>query len=116
MSGVFTFDTNIYSRIRTNIFSLEFYTHWEYHSLVTTQVVPSTQVPLPDHPVPPHCAYFCKVPPGAEVGVGVDSGVVEVTSVVPGSGALVDVGEEGGSLTTTPPGPATEVVRDPLSM
>ena len=27
------------------------------------QVVPATQVPDPVHPVPPHCAYFAKVPP-----------------------------------------------------
>lgn len=42
------------------------------------QVVPASQVPLPAHPVPPHCAYFGNVPPvpGDEVGVPEDGCVV----------------------------------------
>ena len=79
-------------------------------------MVPATQVPDPVHPSPAHCDHFARVPPAAAevVAAALEVVVFEVESVVP---TLVDdafaVDEE--LLTTTPPGPATEVVRDPLS-
>lgn len=76
------------------------------------QVVPETQVPLPVHPVPPHCVYFVKLPPvedGAELEI-------TVVSVV----AATDVGaaDDGSALPlpAAPPGLAIEVVREPDSM
>lgn len=99
-------------------------------------MLPLTQVPLPVHPIPPHCDHFGKVPPvtGAldvvELAVFVDvTRVVDVGLVVVEAG-LVLVLEDAGLevvdeadfvdeellLTTTPPGPATEVVKEPLSM
>jgi hypothetical protein len=84
------------------------------------QVVPATQVPDPVQPSPAHCDHFARVPPAAAEVVAAALEVVlfvEVERVVPA--VLVDVAfvvvaaEE--LLTTTPPGPATEVVKDPLS-
>ena len=72
------------------------------------QVVPATQVPLPVHPVPPHCVYLESDPP-------VDAGAAEeltteVASVVPA------VEEAAPPLAAAPPGLLTAVVREPDSM
>jgi hypothetical protein len=99
------------------------------------QVVPATHVPLPVQPSPAHWLHSGKDPPAAAEDVAaaeldvlleeeipeVDSFVaealelLEVESVVAGAlvvALLEDTDEE---LTTAPPGPATEVVREPLS-
>jgi len=88
-------------------------------------VVPATQAPDPVHPVPPHCEYFDKFPTAAALDVDALATWVDVARVV---GAVVlicetevaaletltvELGEE---LTTTPPGPAIEVVKLPLSI
>jgi hypothetical protein len=78
------------------------------------QVVPSTQAPLPVHPEPPHCEYFVRLPAGAGGAAEALATAlcVEVTSVVAAT-------EEGAALllpAAAPPGPATDVVRDPDSM
>lgn len=83
-------------------------------------MVPSTQVPEPPQFTPAHCPHFAIVPAGAgalEVVV-TTTDFVEVDRVV---GLAVDNDDEVADgaedeLTTTPPGPATEVVRDPLSI
>ena len=62
--------------------------------------MPSAQVPLPAHPVPPHCEYFGSDPPAAEEAA---AGENEVTVLV------ADAPEK-------LPGPATDVVSGPLSM
>jgi hypothetical protein len=85
------------------------------------QVEPAAQVVDPVYPIPPHCPHFATVPPAAaedvvaaELEVLLDD--TEVERVVLGA-LLVVVGldEMDEELTTAPPGPATEVVRDPLS-
>jgi hypothetical protein len=80
-------------------------------------VVPATQVPDPVHPVPPHCDHFARVPPAAAdvVAAALEVVLFDVERVVPGAVVVpfAVVVEE--LLTTTPPGPATEVVSDPLS-
>lgn len=79
------------------------------------QVVPATHVPDPDQPCPAHCEYFGNVPvAAAEVVTGAVGAVVEVDNVVPGGDVVVGAAELD-ELTTTPPGPATEVVREPSS-
>lgn len=83
------------------------------------QVVPETQVPLPVHPSPAHWLHFASVPPAAAEDV-VAAALellleVDVESVVPGELVVVGWDEVTEELTTTPPGPATEVVREPLS-
>lgn len=96
------------------------------------QVVPATQVPDPVHPMPAHCDHFASVPPEAADVVAAALEVVvfdvvevvllfvvlfDVESVVPVELLVVVVFEVLAEelLTTTPPGPATEVVSDPLS-
>lgn len=78
------------------------------------QVVPATHVPEPVHPCPAHCEYLGSVPATAEVVTGAVEAVVEVDNVVPGGDVVVGAAELE-ELTTTPPGPATEVVREPFS-
>lgn len=88
------------------------------------QLVPVTQAPEPVHPVPPHCEYLGKLPAAAVLEVEALAVVVDVERVVGAVvvtfetevGALlaVEPGEE--LLTTTPPGPATDVVKDPDSI
>ena len=78
------------------------------------QVVPATQVPEPVHPVPPHCEYLGKLPEAAALEVEALAPWVDVERVVGALLLTVVLGEE--LLTTTPPGPATDVVRDPDSI
>ena len=48
------------------------------------QVVPASHVPLPVHPVPPHCAYFGNDPPEAGGDVGFpEAGWVVVVGASP---------------------------------
>lgn len=82
-------------------------------------VTPLTQLPDPVHPIPPHCAYFAKLPLAAAVlvVVGADE-VLLVDSVVfvpAGAVELRDVVVPP-VPDPTPAGPVTEVVSEPLSM
>lgn len=84
--------------------------------------MPATQAPEPVHPVPPHCEYLGKLPEAAALEVEALVPLVDVERVVGAVvviceievGALLLLGEE--LLTTTPPGPATDVVKDPDSI
>lgn len=67
------------------------------------QVDPAAQVPVPVQPMPPHCEYFGRVPPGADA-----VGVLDVVVVVDVTGrTVVDVVEEAGGAEV--PGPAPPV-------
>lgn len=90
------------------------------------QVVPLSQAPLPVHPVPPHCEYLDNAPTAAALEVLALAPLVDVERVVGAAvvtcelataedGALLTV-ELGEELTTTPPGPAIDVVKDPDSI
>lgn len=81
------------------------------------QVVPLTQPVAPFQFCPPHWPHFGTVPEVAEDVVArvvlVDDATVDVLfeAIVAVTGLLVDILDE----TTTAPGPATVVVRLPLS-
>jgi hypothetical protein len=48
-------------------------THCEYHSFITTHVVPDTQVPDPVQPEPPHWEYWARIAPDAvDMGSGAE--------------------------------------------
>ena len=87
-------------------------------------MVPATQVPDPVQPIPPHCDHCGRFPAGATLVVA-DTDVdvvlvvvfipVEVVVFVPVEVVVfAPVAEE--ELRTTPPGPATLVVKVPFSM
>ena len=75
--------------------------------------MPATHVPVPVHPWPPHWDHLGNVPAAAEELVA-GAEVVEVDNVVAVPVLVAPALEE--LLMTTPPGPATEVVSEPLSM
>jgi hypothetical protein len=62
-------------------------------------------------PIPPHWDHLARLPVAA-TAVEV-AATVEVTKVVPGAEVVC---EPPAGLTATPPDPATDVVRDPLSI
>ena len=79
-------------------------------------MVPETQPPLPVQFWPPHCEYFGSVP-DTTVEVVATLETVEVARVVPEAVVpTADVELPPEEETTTPPGPATDVVKDPLSI
>jgi hypothetical protein len=83
------------------------------------QVVPATQVPDPVQPIPPHCDHSARFPAGAALVVATAD--VDVVDVVPDKDTALLVvvfaaTEEELTLLTTPPGPATLVVRVPFSI
>ena len=80
-------------------------------------MVPATQVPDPVQPIPPHCDHSARFPAGAALVVATAD--VDVVFVVPDEDAallVVVAATEELTLLTTPPGPATLVVRVPFSM
>lgn len=89
------------------------------------QVLPDAHVPLPVHPIPPHCPYLAIEPPDAEAEedetgdtVVIDVFIVVADEVGGTTVLVVDETLEGGGTEepTVPPGPATEVVIDPDSI
>jgi len=75
------------------------------------------QDPEPVQPVPPHCDHFGNVP---EAALDVDALTIVVDAKVVGAVVMMlivlDVAALGEELTTTAPGPATDVVKDPDSI
>ncbi len=86
--------------------------------------MPETHVPLPPHPMPPHWDHLANVPPGGAEVVDDTNAVLPVVlvlivDVVLPAAVLVPtvvVALPDAELTAPPPGPATDVVNDPLSM
>lgn len=90
------------------------YKHCEYHSFVALHVLPDAHTVAPVHPFPPHCPYFGAAATfvcvgGAELVEAAELAALLVTGLV----VVPPLPLEG---ETTPPGPATEVVRLPDSM